>query len=289
MAPFVTPPFFDPEVDSNYHYVPTGWVCIVFIVLFGISTFVHTVEALYFKLWWLLPTAVLAGLGEILGWSARYWSSLNDGILDTPFLMQISCTIIAPTPLLAAYFIIVGRLIVVLGPQYSRLKPSLYNKIFLTIDIIALVIQAAGGGIASGSNSNLGANIMLAGIAFQLASLIVFSTLSVEYFYRLITNKPIRDVGTSSVTSPGSSSISFSKGVSGLPRPVVPLIAGIAFSILCLFIRAVYRLIELSDGWNGRVISTQVYFNVLDGMMVVLAIVTLNVLHPGPVLRPKAF
>lgn len=24
---------------------------------------------------------------------------------------------------------------------------------------------------------------------------------------------------------------------------------------------AVYRLIELSDGWNGRVISTQVYFS----------------------------
>lgn len=109
VAPFVTPPFFDPEIDSNYHYVPTGWVCIVFIVLFGISTceaaeylpssspslltaiispVVHTVEALYFRLWWLLPTAVLAGLGEILGWSARYWSSLNDGILDTPFLMQ---------------------------------------------------------------------------------------------------------------------------------------------------------------------------------------------------------
>ena len=151
--------------------MPTGWVCIIFVVLFGISTckpllsladimmrpsrilttctlVAHLVEAIYFKLWWLLPTAVLAGLGEILGWSARYWSSLNDGILQTPFLIQyvplslhcrlcswsdkcpllnvrISSTIIAPTPLLAAYFIIVGRLIVILGSQYSRLKPAL--------------------------------------------------------------------------------------------------------------------------------------------------------------------
>lgn len=41
------------------------------------------------------------------------------------WITRISSTIIAPTPLLAAYFIIVGRLIVLLGPQYSRLKPSL--------------------------------------------------------------------------------------------------------------------------------------------------------------------
>jgi len=37
----------------------------------------------------------------------------------------------------------------------------------------------------------------------------------------------------------------------------------------------------LSDGWNGRIISTQVYFNVLDGAMVTLAIYTLNIAHPG--------
>lgn len=38
VASFVAPPFFNPETDSNYHYVPTGWVCLVFISLFGVST-----------------------------------------------------------------------------------------------------------------------------------------------------------------------------------------------------------------------------------------------------------
>lgn len=73
----------------------------------------------------------------------------------------------------------------------------------------------------------------------------VFSALSVEYFYRLVTNKPIRDAGPGftgmAISSPGSSVVSFSKPVpvpvTGLPRHVVPLIAGIAFSITCLFIR----------------------------------------------------
>lgn len=36
---------------------------------------------------------------------------------------------------------------------------------------------------------------------------------------------------------------------------------GLAFSTLMLFIRTVYRTIELSNGWNGRIIQTQVYFS----------------------------
>jgi hypothetical protein len=44
-------------------------------------------------------------------------------------------------------------------------------------------------------------------------------------------------------------------------------------------------MIELSGGWNGRIIHTEVYFNVLDGGMVVLAIFTLNFAHPGLLLQ----
>jgi hypothetical protein len=29
--------------------------------------------------------------------------------------------------------------------------------------------------------------------------------------------------------------------------------------------RSIYRIIELSTGWHGRIIETEVYFNVLDG------------------------
>ena len=48
-------------------------------------------------------------------------------------IIRITSTIIAPTPLLAAYFLIVGRLIVILGPQYSRLRPALCEHLFLNI------------------------------------------------------------------------------------------------------------------------------------------------------------
>jgi hypothetical protein len=45
--------------------------------------------------------------------------------------------------------------------------------------------------------------------------------------------------------------------------------------------RAIYRTIELSDGWNGEVMSTQWLFDVFDASMVVLSVYTILILHPG--------
>jgi hypothetical protein len=39
---------------------------------------------------------------------------------------------------------------------------------------------------------------------------------------------------------------------------------------------SIYRIIELTGGWEGHIIRTEVYFNVLGGATVVLAIFTLN-------------
>jgi hypothetical protein len=45
--------------------------------------------------------------------------------------------------------------------------------------------------------------------------------------------------------------------------------------------RTIYRTIELNDGWTGTIIKNERLFNVLDGMPIVVAMVTLNVFHPG--------
>ena len=64
-------------------------------------------------------------------------------------------------------------------------------------------------------------------------------------------------------------------------------------------IRSVYRTVELANGWDGVIISTERYFGTswhlfwlkyadnillidwLDGAMVTIAIYTLNFIHPG--------
>jgi len=305
MAPFTPPPGFDAKTDSSYHYIPTPWICVTFISLFASTTFIHFVEAIYFKMWWLIPTAVLAGIGEIIGWSARYWSSFDDGTLSTPFLIQISSTIIAPTPFLAAYFIILGRLITSLGPQYSRISPKRYTAIFCSADVIALFVQAAGGGLASSSKDPaFGSDIMLAGIAIQLFFMCLFVALATEFFLRFLRNKPFKmrptihgeamELRSTDKLTSFSDDAPFYEQDGGkysvsarLPRNMQWFVKGAMVSCMLLFIRAIYRLIELSDGWNGVVISTQWLFNVFDAAMVFLAMFILSLLHPGLLLNLK--
>jgi hypothetical protein len=49
---------------SPYGYIPTRWIAIMFIALFAVSTVLHTGQAVKYRMWWLFPTAVLAGLGD---------------------------------------------------------------------------------------------------------------------------------------------------------------------------------------------------------------------------------
>ena len=110
---------------------------------------------------------------------------------------RITTTIISPSFLTAALFKIVGDIIILLGPDYSRLKPvtckqpfptscicsvdviahahahDLDLAVFITLDVAALVVQAVGGAQASiaaqtGNDPEPGGDIMLYGIVVQL-------------------------------------------------------------------------------------------------------------------------
>lgn len=67
-------------------------------------------------------------------------------------------------------------LINALGNQYSKLRSNLYMLIFCICDVVAIGVQAVGGGMAAvalkqGNFSLTGTRIMVAGISLQLASM----------------------------------------------------------------------------------------------------------------------
>ncbi|KAF4617560.1 hypothetical protein D9613_006420 [Agrocybe pediades] len=273
---------------SPYHYLPTRAIAIVMILLFGVATAIHLGQALKYRMYWLIPTVGLCGAGELIGWAGRLWSSI-DPISRHPFEIQITCTIVAPTPFLAASFVIFGELIKRLGFQYSRLGPKWYTIIFCTCDVISLVVQGVGGGIAATANTlkgaNLGAHIMLGGIGFQFLIIILFSLFALEYFYRYSRDVPVSkevEIGSKILDSDSHSTTNIAgryRGVITLRQKVMAY--SLVFTTTLLFIRAVYRLVELSDGWHGRIIEDQLLFNVLDATMIVLAMYTVVFIHPG--------
>jgi len=269
---------------SPYQYVPTESVAIIFIVLFGLSTISHLGQATFYRMWWLLPTIGLCGMLEVIGWAGRLWSSFSP-LKGTPFKIQIVATILGPTPLLAANFVIFGVIIDRLGVQFSRLSPRSYTMFFLTCDIISLVVQGVGGGMAAvasgnGQNPAKGGHVMLGGIAFQLFVIIVYSFCAGEFFMRYLRNQPIIRAAESGDDAKSKYS-SDSNGRGEMGHKMQLMVVALGFSTLLLVIRAVYRTIELSGGWNGKIFGTQVLFNVLDGAMITLAMYTMNVAHPG--------
>jgi hypothetical protein len=172
---------------------------------------------------------------------------------------------IAPTFFTAGIYVLLGRFIQILGRESSMLKPSLYLWIFCTCDIVSLVIQAIGGGMASSEADKVngdtapGTHIMVAGIIFQLFSITIFVIFAADFVVRTMRNRLLQS----------------------LTGSIVPLLGAMIFSVLCIYIRSIYRTIELLQGWHGFLITHEKYFIALDGAMMVAAVVVFNIIHPG--------
>lgn len=50
-------------------------------------------------------------------------------------------------------------------------------------------------------------------------------------------------------------------------------------------IRCIYRVIELCEGFDGKLANEEVPFDILEGPMIIIATLMLTVFHPGIVFR----
>lgn len=277
---------------DNFNYTPHLWIGVVYVVVFSLTSIAHLYQGIRSKQWYLLCTAVLCGFGELLGWSARTWAHVGTiwiagegGFWHIPsnaFIMQIVLLILSPAFVAAAWYIILGRLLKILGPQYCRFNPLTYAIIFVTGDLASLIVQAVGGAHASAAvtlhDADVGANIMLGGIATQLVVMTLFVTLLSEFVWRYFTNRPVKPFrfkGTKPAVAIEAGTVPMD-----VERKANILIIAITISTFLIYIRSVYRIIELAGGWNAGVIDNESLFCGLDGLMVALALITLNIVHP---------
>ncbi|KAJ5234681.1 RTA1-domain-containing protein [Penicillium citrinum] len=248
---------------TSYDYIPSKGAGIVFCLLFGITFIAHIVQFTWKKTWWCSVFAIGSAV-EVLGWAGRTWNA-DCPYNSTAFMIQISTLIIAPVFYTAGIYILLGRLIKIFGPESSVLSPKLYLWIFCTCDVVSLVIQAAGGGMASSASGGEGdtapgTNTMVAGIVFQLVSISVFVYFAFDFLRR--------------ATRAGLLSI-------GKMNSVNYIIFAMIISIVFIYIRSIYRVIELAQGWTGYVMTHEVFFIILDGVMMVVAVGIFNIFHPG--------
>uniref|UniRef100_A0A060TAK6 Sphingoid long-chain base transporter RSB1 n=1 Tax=Blastobotrys adeninivorans TaxID=409370 RepID=A0A060TAK6_BLAAD len=254
-----------PNRDANLAGV------ILFAIVWGFQTIL---SAWYFQWWWLVTSFIACGL-ETGGYVGRYLASFTDHDSMNDFLVQIICLTLGPAFLTGGLYYQLAKVVTIYGEQFSVLKPMHYSALFITCDLISIVLQAIGGGMAAvaaqnGTDASSGTHIMLAGIVFQVASMLTFMILFALFLFRVWNGH-----------RQGKSE--FKAQFAHLQqRPVFKLfVICLWWCTICVFIRCVYRVAELSEGWNGYLIVTERYFLVLDGLFVFLGTLSLTIIHPG--------
>ncbi|KAK5717728.1 parasitic phase-specific protein psp-1 [Elasticomyces elasticus] len=192
------------------------------------------------------------------------------------FILQIVCITIAPVFLTAAIYLQLYKSVFKLSPSSALFKPALYYQIFIPCDVVSLVLQAAGGAMSAQSGDGdsktlkYGVDIGLAGLSFQVICLFAFIVLCAHFAWSYW-----RDIKAGKASA------------ASLDGRFKIFLAFLTLSTITIFIRCAYRIYELSDGYGGEAIHDQPTFIGLESVMIIIAIFSLNIGHPGLVFDPR--
>jgi hypothetical protein len=183
---------------------------------------------------------------------------------------------IAPAFIAGGIYFCLSRIVETFGPSTSRLKPKSYPRIFISCDIISILLQAAGGGSAAsaanqGKSPDTGNTIAIAGLVFQCVTIALFSFLAIDYAIR--TNRQVSRLGGQNALDPRHERLRNSKMFK-------LFLLSLAVSTVLIFVRCVYRVAEFSGGFNGPLMRNERTFIALESVMVVIAVLLLSALHP---------
>ncbi|RMZ85726.1 hypothetical protein DV737_g430, partial [Chaetothyriales sp. CBS 132003] len=258
-----------PVWASVYGYRPSLPFSSLLIALYALCMAIQVGLGVYYKTWSFMAAVLVGCIVEILGYAARILM-YNNPWGDAGFIMQIVLITIGPVFFAAAIYVMIYRIVLYISPSSSRVPPVLFYWIFITCDIISLVLQAVGGAMSSTSNggSQAGVNIALAGLAFQVATLTSFCVLAIDFAWRS------RRISTTT----------------GLPRRFLVFVFFLSAAAIFILIRCCYRVYELSEGYSrdSEALRSQPPFIALEGVMIVAAAWCLVGAHPGPVFYSSA-
>ncbi|KAL8976112.1 MAG: hypothetical protein Q9205_007820 [Flavoplaca limonia] len=262
-----------PQEMQTIDYVPSLAGNAFFLALYALILILQIAAGIKWRTWSFTGCMFGGPVLEIIGYAARIQIHYSPFTSD-PFLMYIVTITIAPCFFAAAIYLSLSRIILTYGSHLARFKPRTYTIIFICCDIFSLVLQAVGGGIAdtasTQSMSDIGINIMIAGLVFQVVSLTCFAGLCADFFWS------VRKSGGVSRTTLQAR----------LPNSVgrfYMFIGSLSLATLCIYIRSIFRVAELQEGFDGHLANDEITFMILEGAMVAIASIALTVPHPGMV------
>ncbi|KXT02304.1 hypothetical protein AC578_196 [Pseudocercospora eumusae] len=247
-----------------YHYNPSMAAAVIFILLFLATTSLHGYQMFRTRTWF-MTAFFIGGCFEIIGYCGRAASASEspDWTLG-PYCIQSLFLLVAPALFAASIYMELARIVLMVDADHLLfIRRTWLTRLFVGGDCFSFLMQASGGGMMAGSGDmiNIGEKLVLGGLGLQIIFFGLFVIAGVVFHVRARKNP-----------TPKCKKMPWQRH----------LFSMYIVSIL-IFIRSIVRLTEYGQGFNGYIISREWYLYVFDACMMLLAMITMNIIHPSEV------
>ncbi|KAK0453525.1 RTA1-like protein [Armillaria borealis] len=268
-------PYADPANDPNnpLRYIASN---VLTAIAFSLMLMTALIQTYWIRRWgakWMMSMTIGAytfafGIGTRFGLHAHPESK---GI----YIVEYLFVVLSPCAFIAANYVLLGRLSRYLGAtQHLLVNPRRITAVFISSDVTTFLIQAAGGAVSIAADqvhlARIGSRIFLVGLALQLGSFFIFTCIFLTFLRRIYAHEPdIWEAG-------GKKWYADWRALAG----------ALFVSCIGILIRSVYRTIELSQGFEGRLATMESFFYGLDTLPLFIAVAIYVPFWPGRFIPP---
>ncbi|KAK2784186.1 hypothetical protein FQN52_009128 [Onygenales sp. PD_12] len=276
-----------------YEYNPSTVAAAIFMLLFLLSTVLHSYQLFRTRTWFFIPVVIggwcklhkqirfqlfyitfslsiaekLETIVESIGYVCRLISSRQspDWALG-PYIIQSAFILVAPALFAASIYMELGRIIVLVrGENHSVIRVNWLTKIFVAGDVFSFLMQSSGAGlmVKSDFSKDTAENIIVGGLFVQVIFFCLF-IVSAVLFQRRIGKSPTDESHQLSHTWRKHMYALFSTS-------------------LLILTRSIVRVVEYLQGQHGYLLQHEVFLYVFDAVFMFSVMVIFNVLHPSEI------
>ncbi|KAG9004388.1 hypothetical protein FRB94_002406 [Tulasnella sp. JGI-2019a] len=179
------------------------------------------------------------------------------------FVVMNTFTVLSPCALIAAIYMLLGRLARELGMgKHLLVNPNKLTRYFVLSDFLTLGIQGTTPGLLvskTKSTQNLGKTIFLIGLVLQFVSFGFFTSLCLIWMHKVRKHSQNVWLRDEQVGKPWYQDWRAMAGA-------------ILVSCMGVLVRSIFRVVENSEGLSGPLTTTESYFYILDSLPLLIAI-----------------
>lgn len=256
-------------LDSIYRYDPSVPGMIVAIVLFALVTAHQGYIMFRHKTWYWMPFW-LGGVFEVVGYIVRIKSRDEPSEVGL-YAVQTLFILLPPAMFSASLYMTLGRLLLYIDAEFTSIIPARFmTKLFVTGDVMSFLLQGAGGGLQGSSDEyrDAGKWVTIGGLVIQLLFFGGY-VITKSFAYHKLRKLNWR------TDFPGK-----------FKWPI--LIWTLYCSSVLILVRSIFRVIEYAQGYDGYLMSHEIYMYIFDALLMFICMLLFNVVHPAYVMDEQA-